>query len=97
MQHTFFPSRSRNLAAWLRVTLSLALGLLLVWVLAPGIASVWAGTPFEATAAAFLLAFVLFAPLSLLSHIIVFLVSGEAKETSTKNPQKTNNSKDRLS
>lgn len=71
---------SKELTAWLRVVLSMALGLVLVWVLAPGIASVWAGSPFEATTAAFLLAFLLFAPLSLFAHLLAFTVSGQAGE-----------------
>ncbi len=73
-RHTLLGST--DLAAWLRVVLSTALGLVLVWVLAPGIATVWAGTAFEATTAAFLLAFVLFAPLALLAHLLVYLVAG---------------------
>ena len=78
LRNSLFSSKETK--SWLRVVLSMALGLVLVWVLAPGIASVWAGSPFEATAAAFLLAFLLFAPLSLFAHLLVFTVSGQTGE-----------------
>lgn len=59
----------RDFGQWARTLLAHAGALLLVWVMAPGIATVWAGTGFEATAAAFLIAFVLFVPALFLIHM----------------------------
>lgn len=66
---TSFRARGTDPAPWLRTGAAFAFSVLFVWVMAPGIASVWAGTPFEATAAAFLVAFVLFVPVALLSQL----------------------------
>ena len=69
------PCFFRTWAPWLRTAAAFAFSLLFVWVLGPGIASVWAGTAFESTAAGFLLAFVLFVPTVLLSQLALYYLT----------------------
>ena len=64
-----------QLLPWFRAAGSLAVGYLGIWLLAPGLSSVLPLPPFEATAAAFLLALVLFAPLVLLAHLGMSLLT----------------------